>query len=36
VRREPLLFGLGGSGPVDLEGLEQLLLRLSKRACDLP
>jgi acyl-CoA synthetase (NDP forming)/GNAT superfamily N-acetyltransferase len=35
-RAAPLLFGLGGSGPVDLEGLEQLLLRLSKMACDLP
>ncbi|MFD9635085.1 acetate--CoA ligase family protein, partial [Streptomyces violascens] len=26
----------GGNGPVDLEGLEQLLLRLSRMACDLP
>ncbi|NGN62469.1 GNAT family N-acetyltransferase [Streptomyces sp. A7024] len=32
----PLLFGYRGSGPVDLEGLEQLLLRLSALACDLP
>ncbi|MFJ2263731.1 GNAT family N-acetyltransferase [Streptomyces sp. NPDC087844] len=35
-RCAPLLFGAGGSGPVDLEGLEQLLLRLSRLASDLP
>ncbi|MGW2817385.1 bifunctional acetate--CoA ligase family protein/GNAT family N-acetyltransferase [Streptomyces sp. NPDC001415] len=35
-RCAPLLFGQGGNGPVDLEGLEQLLLRLSRMACDLP
>ncbi|MFI8992576.1 GNAT family N-acetyltransferase [Streptomyces sp. NPDC053542] len=35
-RCAPLLFGLRGGGPVDLEGLEQLLLRLSRMACDLP
>ncbi|MEU7580122.1 GNAT family N-acetyltransferase [Streptomyces sp. NPDC041068] len=35
-RCAPLLFGHGGSGPVDLEGLEQLLHRLSRMACDLP
>ncbi|MGW6530351.1 bifunctional acetate--CoA ligase family protein/GNAT family N-acetyltransferase [Streptomyces venezuelae] len=35
-RCAPLLFGHGGSGPVDLEGLEQLLYRLSRMACDLP
>ncbi|WP_369213303.1 bifunctional acetate--CoA ligase family protein/GNAT family N-acetyltransferase [Streptomyces flavofungini] len=35
-RCAPLLFGHGGSGPVDLEGLEQLLHRLSRLACDLP
>jgi acyl-CoA synthetase (NDP forming) len=32
----PLLFGHRGAGPVDLEGLEQLLLRLSRMASDLP
>ena len=32
----PLLFGYRGAGPVDLEGLEQLLLRLSAMASDLP
>lgn len=32
----PLLFGAHGSGPVDLEGLEQVLLRLSRMASDLP
>ncbi|MEU3459338.1 GNAT family N-acetyltransferase [Streptomyces sp. NPDC006733] len=31
-----LLFGYRGGGPVDLEGLEQLLLRLSRMAGDLP
>ncbi|MEU6054564.1 GNAT family N-acetyltransferase [Streptomyces xanthochromogenes] len=35
-RCAPLLFGQGGNGPVDLEGLEQLLLRMSRMACDLP
>ncbi|WP_237773255.1 bifunctional acetate--CoA ligase family protein/GNAT family N-acetyltransferase [Streptomyces luteocolor] len=35
-RCAPLLFGHGGSGPVDLEGIEQLLHRLSRMACDLP
>ncbi|SER62952.1 Acyl-CoA synthetase (NDP forming) [Streptomyces sp. yr375] len=35
-RCAPLLFGAHGSGPVDLEGLEQLLLRLSRMASDLP
>ncbi|MDP9615915.1 acyl-CoA synthetase (NDP forming) [Streptomyces demainii] len=35
-RSAPLLFGYRGGGPVDLEGLEQLLLRLSRMACDLP
>ncbi|MCI3928854.1 bifunctional acetate--CoA ligase family protein/GNAT family N-acetyltransferase [Streptomyces sp. AN091965] len=35
-RCAPLLFGRGGGGPVDLEGLEQLLLRLSRLAEDLP
>ncbi|KOU61703.1 CoA-binding protein [Streptomyces sp. MMG1533] len=35
-RCAPLLLGAGGSGPVDLEDLEQLLLRLSRLAGDLP
>ncbi|MEV5945536.1 GNAT family N-acetyltransferase [Streptomyces sp. NPDC051993] len=35
-RCSPLLFGQDGNGPVDLEGLEGLLLRLSRMACDLP
>ncbi|WP_432590357.1 bifunctional GNAT family N-acetyltransferase/acetate--CoA ligase family protein [Streptomyces sp. HD1123-B1] len=35
-RCAPLLFGYRGGEPVDLEGLEQLLLRLSRMACDLP
>ncbi|WP_392959858.1 GNAT family N-acetyltransferase [Streptomyces sp. LN245] len=35
-RCAPLLFGANGSGPVDLEGLEQLLLCLSRMAGDLP
>ncbi|WP_425586877.1 acetate--CoA ligase family protein [Streptomyces yanii] len=32
LRSAQLLFGAHGSGPVDLEGLEQLLLRLSRPA----
>ncbi|MBQ1089904.1 bifunctional GNAT family N-acetyltransferase/acetate--CoA ligase family protein [Streptomyces sp. B93] len=35
-RCAPLLFGAHGNGPVDLEGLEQLLHRLSRMAADLP
>ncbi|MFI8872340.1 bifunctional acetate--CoA ligase family protein/GNAT family N-acetyltransferase [Streptomyces sp. NPDC055243] len=35
-RCAPLLFGHGGHGPVDIEGLEQLLHRLSRMAGDLP
>ncbi|MDI9885814.1 GNAT family N-acetyltransferase [Streptomyces sp. HNM0645] len=35
-RCAPLLFGYRGCGPVDIKGLEQLLLRLSRMACDLP
>ncbi|MEU9451210.1 GNAT family N-acetyltransferase [Streptomyces sp. NPDC048277] len=35
-RCAPLLFGTRGDGPVDLEALEQLLLRLSRMAADLP
>ncbi|RPE46608.1 acyl-CoA synthetase (NDP forming) [Streptomyces sp. Ag109_O5-1] len=35
-RCAPLLFGTNGAGPVDLERLEQLLLRLSRMAEDLP
>ncbi|MGI5466635.1 GNAT family N-acetyltransferase [Streptomyces sp. CA-132043] len=35
-RCAPLLFGQNSGGPVDLEGLEQLLHRLSRMACDLP
>ncbi|GGS26276.1 acyl-CoA synthetase [Streptomyces aureoverticillatus] len=35
-RCAPLLFGGGGDGPVDLGGVEQLLLRLSRLASDLP
>ncbi|MEU0344746.1 GNAT family N-acetyltransferase [Streptomyces bobili] len=35
-RCAPLLFGAHGRGPVDLEGLEQLLGRLSRLAGDLP
>ncbi|MHC5262701.1 bifunctional acetate--CoA ligase family protein/GNAT family N-acetyltransferase [Streptomyces sp. UC4497] len=35
-RCAPLLFGSGGEGPVDLEGLEQVLLRISQMAGDLP
>ncbi|MGW1551199.1 bifunctional acetate--CoA ligase family protein/GNAT family N-acetyltransferase [Streptomyces sp. NPDC002346] len=35
-RCAPLLFGAHGNGPVDLEELEQLLLRLSRMAADLP
>ncbi|MEU6031469.1 GNAT family N-acetyltransferase [Streptomyces tauricus] len=35
-RCAPLLFGAKGGGPVDLEALEQVLLRLSRMASDLP
>ncbi|MFB7242009.1 GNAT family N-acetyltransferase [Streptomyces populi] len=35
-RCAPLLLGANGSTPVDLERLEQLLLRLSRMAADLP
>ncbi|MFJ5778884.1 GNAT family N-acetyltransferase [Streptomyces sp. NPDC093094] len=35
-RCAPLLLGANGHTPVDLEGLEQLLLRLSRMAADLP
>ncbi|MFJ9908835.1 acetate--CoA ligase family protein, partial [Streptomyces sp. NPDC101152] len=35
-RCAPLLFGAQGSAPVDLQGLERLLLRLSRMASDLP
>ncbi|MBE8471987.1 bifunctional acetate--CoA ligase family protein/GNAT family N-acetyltransferase [Streptomyces justiciae] len=35
-RCAPLLFGADGAGPVDVGGLEQLLLRLSRMASDLP
>ncbi|MFI9152475.1 GNAT family N-acetyltransferase [Streptomyces sp. NPDC053367] len=35
-RCAPLLFGAQGAGPVDLAGLEQVLLRLSRMAGDLP
>ncbi|MFD8565440.1 GNAT family N-acetyltransferase [Streptomyces sp. NPDC059639] len=35
-RCAPLLFGEGATGPVDLAALEQLLLRLSRMAGDLP
>ncbi|MFJ8632397.1 GNAT family N-acetyltransferase [Streptomyces sp. NPDC093568] len=35
-RCAPLLLGAGGARPVDLQGLEQLLLRLSRMASDLP
>ncbi|GGO92105.1 bifunctional acetate--CoA ligase family protein/GNAT family N-acetyltransferase [Wenjunlia tyrosinilytica] len=35
-RCAPLLFGYRGSAPLDLEALEQFLLRLSRMACDLP
>lgn len=35
-RCAPLLFGADASGPVDLYALEQLLLRLSRMASDLP
>jgi acyl-CoA synthetase (NDP forming)/ribosomal protein S18 acetylase RimI-like enzyme len=35
-RCAPLLFGADGARPVDLEELEQLLLRLSRMASDLP
>ncbi|MED7828462.1 bifunctional acetate--CoA ligase family protein/GNAT family N-acetyltransferase, partial [Streptomyces chiangmaiensis] len=35
-RCAPLLFGTHGARPVDLEGLESLLLRVSRMASDLP
>ncbi|MDX3696772.1 acetate--CoA ligase family protein [Streptomyces europaeiscabiei] len=35
-RCAPLLFGANGARPVDLERLEQLLLRLSRMASELP
>jgi acyl-CoA synthetase (NDP forming) len=35
-RCAPLLFGYRGAGPVDLQGLENLLAHLSAMACDLP
>jgi hypothetical protein len=35
-RCAPLLFGARGSGPVDLERLERLLLGLSRMAADVP
>ena len=35
-RCAPLLLGANGARPVDLQGLEQLLLRLSRMASDLP
>ncbi|KUL73796.1 MULTISPECIES: GNAT family N-acetyltransferase [unclassified Streptomyces] len=35
-RCAPLLLGADGARPVDLPGLEQLLLRLSRMAADLP
>ncbi|PWG15331.1 GNAT family N-acetyltransferase [Streptomyces sp. V2] len=35
-RCAPLLFGTDGGGPLALEDLEQILLRLSRMACDLP
>lgn len=35
-RCAPLLLGAHGSRPADLQGLEQLLLRLSRMASDLP
>ncbi|WP_371667264.1 GNAT family N-acetyltransferase [Streptomyces sp. NBC_00289] len=35
-RWAPLLVGANGNSPVDLEELEQLLLRLSRMAADLP
>ncbi|MEU2776367.1 GNAT family N-acetyltransferase [Streptomyces sp. NPDC007162] len=35
-RCAPLLFGADGGAPVDLDALEQLLLRLSRMAADLP
>ncbi|WP_405566859.1 GNAT family N-acetyltransferase [Streptomyces sp. NBC_01167] len=35
-RCAPLLFGHSGEGPADLEAIEQLLLRLSRMASDLP
>ncbi|MEU6541370.1 GNAT family N-acetyltransferase [Streptomyces sp. NPDC047000] len=35
-RCAPLLFGADGGRPVDVQGLERLLLRLSRMASDLP
>ncbi|MGA5407913.1 GNAT family N-acetyltransferase [Streptomyces lavendulocolor] len=35
-RCAPLVFGHRGGGPVDVPGLEQVLLRLSRMAADLP
>ncbi|WP_055493905.1 bifunctional GNAT family N-acetyltransferase/acetate--CoA ligase family protein [Streptomyces sp. TP-A0356] len=35
-RCAPLLFGAHGTGPVDVEALKQLLLRVSRMASDLP
>lgn len=35
-RCAPLLFGHRGAEPVDLDGISQLLLRLSRMANDLP
>lgn len=35
-RCAPLLFGVRGNGTVDLEALEQMLLRLSRVASDAP
>ncbi|MGV9350697.1 bifunctional acetate--CoA ligase family protein/GNAT family N-acetyltransferase [Streptomyces spiralis] len=35
-RCSPLLFGYAGAPAVDLAGLEQLLHRISRMACDLP
>ena len=36
VKGAPLFFGFGGSEPVDVEALAQLLLRVSALASDLP
>jgi acyl-CoA synthetase (NDP forming)/GNAT superfamily N-acetyltransferase len=36
LRASPLLFGYRGSEPVDVAGLEDLLLRLARLAADLP
>lgn len=35
-RCAPLLFGAPGGGALDVAGVEQVLLRLSRLACDLP